>query len=226
MPRRVVTWGDTPRCIQTSLTSLFFLSLRPHYLQSLIIGSACFDELALYLCADTLSSPIDIMKIGYIEAEILIEGQAAKEYTDVKFEQDPVEGTMYKYIEAVPGAGFAFRVKVNPGYEFAPAIDYLSIKFLVDGRTTGTRQCVDKENFFNWQPKTIIRSGYITTATARWTQEKFRFSALDTYRFVIWPGCTLCYLTDTYLRWPDSGCSSQSSEARVCAGWRTASQCA
>lgn len=119
------------------------------------------------------------MRIGAFEAEVLIEGQPAKEYIDDKFEQDAAGTTMSKYIQAIPGANFAFRLTVLPGYEFAPAIDFLSIGCLVDGRCSGIRQVLTKSD----TSMTRIRKGFVTRIGGRLKEQKFRFSALDTYGF-------------------------------------------
>ena len=119
------------------------------------------------------------MRIDDIEVEILINDRPAIEYSDNDFEQEPVEDEMSKYIEAVEGAKFAFRCTVHPSYEFAPAIDLLCFKFLVDGvRVMG--KVVTKENISTGEPTTQMREGYITKLNGVASEEKFLFGKIKT----------------------------------------------
>ena len=117
------------------------------------------------------------MRIGELEAEIVVDGQPLREYDDTDFDQEPLENHMSKYIEAMSGSRFDFRCKVHPGYEFAPAIDYLQFRCFIDGRFVRGK-VVTAEHIMGSNSHTTTADGFVSFHNEVRMVERFRFDAL------------------------------------------------
>ena len=119
------------------------------------------------------------MRIGELEVEIAIDGQPAREYTDKDFEQEPLENHMSKYIEALSGSRFEFRCKAHPGYELAPAIDWLSFRCFIDGGLV-RKETVLVRGVTSSKTRTATADGFISSRDGYEILERFRFDPLKT----------------------------------------------
>lgn len=120
-----------------------------------------------------------MQQVGSIVAEFQVDGKAVEEYEDPDFEDEPIEDETSVYVEAIPGAKFGVVCTVGDEYNLAPAIDYLSFDFFVDGRRIrgGIIERADRES-----DKRVVELRHKVDEGEHgliWSHVKFSVSPLD-----------------------------------------------
>ncbi|KAK3683952.1 hypothetical protein B0T22DRAFT_266766 [Podospora appendiculata] len=119
-----------------------------------------------------------ITELPGIEAIIVVNGTAAKEYvdTDADEKQDRHDcPTVVQYIESVPGASFAFRFVKDKNFRHSS--HHIAIKFSVDGMQSGLKHVDYTSHNKKWE----TTKGYLTLGNPKdgYQRGRFQFAKLD-----------------------------------------------
>lgn len=101
-----------------------------------------------------------------VEVDIIVNGEALKQYEDTELQED--KRTVTRYIEAVAGQVFAVRTTLSPDFKFRG--DSLSVQVFADGKKVDC-VCMTEDNKEYSSEGMDVSPGLIC---------KFRFSNLET----------------------------------------------
>lgn len=102
-------------------------------------------------------------------AEILVNGTVIQEYDDD--DDNSGSGSTVKYIEAVSGAEFAIRYKIDEEPDYDVRVD-----FSLDGRRA-SGEIVQLDRFYGGSVENVV-AGVSSNKDGRWLQSNFTFSDL------------------------------------------------
>lgn len=116
--------------------------------------------------------------LGIFEAQVVVNGTPAHEYDDDENPTPHDAKSVTKYVEAVSGAFFEFKVNIDPDYHFTDE-DGLAAYAYVDGHHGGWRS-VKRRDFSTRDGAQLVVDGYGQTEKAGRIQYKLKFADLET----------------------------------------------
>lgn len=148
-------------------TITFLLVPRLFYSCHLVCFQILGDSLANMAVTDTFPAMI---------AEILVNGVALQEYDDD--EDNTVPSTKaVKYIEAVSGAEFAIRYRIDERPQYDVRLD-----FCLDGKSA-TNKILQLDRFCGGSIENVL-AGVSSNKDGEWVQSNFTFSDLNIRKYV------------------------------------------
>lgn len=123
--------------------------------------------------------------LGIYEARVVVNGIPAREYNDDEDDnqtpQDPPSIT--KYVEAISGALFEFKAKIDQAYQFSDE-DVLVAYAYVDGHYGGGHYATRKH--FRHGAARVVVDGRTSTEKGSSKHYKFKFADLETREYTLW----------------------------------------
>ena len=119
------------------------------------------------------------------EVQVLVEGEAAHEYEDDDDDGDNERprtvNTISKYVEAAPGATFAFKMDIKPGFSYLDAHNVL-FQVHLDGEAVRS-PVVSKARFSKVAGYSQVHKGVKSREDGGWVFQKFKFNNTTTSRY-------------------------------------------
>ena len=119
---------------------------------------------------------------GLYEVQVFVNGTPANEYEDDEEETPSRPNKATKYVQAISGANFEFKVLVDPRYTFGDS-NCITASLRIDGRYAAGR-ILGRDAFRHYKrelktPTITIDGRHANESTGR-TFYKFQFSDLET----------------------------------------------